>query len=82
MAWDSLKNILSREQVAKTSESLESRVSTPVSKAVSGSLIGRLSMDSIGQRDETVRQRIGGLLERLDDARSLHDEFADRKSVV
>ncbi len=76
MAWDSLKNILSREQVAKTSESLESRVSTPVSKAVSGSLIGRLSMDSIGQRDETVRQRIGGLLERLDDARSLHDEFA------
>jgi crescentin len=34
-----------------------------------------LSLDAIGQRDEVVRQRITLLMDRLDDARSLRDDF-------
>ena len=36
----------------------------------------RLSLDSIGQRDEVVRQRINAMIDRLDDLKTLQEDFS------
>lgn len=35
----------------------------------------RLSLDAIGQRDEVIRQRVNAMIDRLDDLRTLGDDF-------
>lgn len=37
----------------------------------------RPSFDVIGQRDETLRQRIGAMMDRLDDLKSIQDDFSE-----
>lgn len=39
--------------------------------------VGRQSFDAIGQRDETIRQRIGVMVDRLEDLKSLQADFTE-----
>ena len=42
-----------------------------------GYKIERQSFDALGQRDETIRQRIGVMIDRLDDLKSLQSDFTE-----
>lgn len=75
MAWTSLKNALSlhpapseRATVGEAEPMRFERGRRPESRP--------LSLDAIGQRDEVVRQRITAMIDRLDDLRTLQEDFS------
>lgn len=76
MAWGPFKNLLSREQPAPPSEPAPQRPVAAPQRAVPPSELKRISLDAIGQRDELMRQRIQAMIDRLEDVRSLQDDFA------
>lgn len=77
MAWGSIRGILSKDQdQSPKADTVATQASVPFTKGSTDIHVNRVSLDSIGQRSEVVRLRISSLLDRLDEARSLHDEFA------
>lgn len=78
MAWKTFRSVLSGASTARAEAGPEtlsdSRASVPHQNPTAHQQ--PLTLDAIGQRDELVRQRISAMLDRLDDLRSLRDDFS------
>lgn len=73
MAWTPFKNSKSREIKPGVEPSTQRDAENIL--RITGNGGGRLSLDAIGQRDELVRQRISGMIDRIEDLRTLQDDF-------
>lgn len=78
MAWKAFRSVLSGAPSPQGEPGVEpSRGAQSLSSHQPAKLAPKpLALDAIGQRDEVVRQRIGAMLDRLDDLRSLRDDFS------
>ena len=77
MAWKSIKNMLSRDHTDSGGhdDDMAAPSSYPTAREKAAVPRKALALDAIGQRDETVRQRISMMAHRLDELQSLQDEF-------
>lgn len=76
MTWKPFRSVLSGGMTSKEESNPEALRNTQQFGGRQQTPAKSLSLDAIGQRDEVVRQRIGVMLDRLDDMRSLRDDFA------
>lgn len=78
MAWKTFRSVLSGNASSPDGAEVEVRRDgrVPSERGPAPVPAKALSLDAIGQRDEVVRQRIGEMLDRLDDLRTLREDFS------